>query len=155
MNARENAKKNAPCNTCTAKLVALAYRRAPWFRLCREPLKLGMRLLSRLHRVDPGAYELRTPRCRKCIRFYKIALKEKSALFRWLNDRGNPRFDTLMGRIVAAEEIARAKAYARAATAGEVSPKEAEAWMAGNDVNVFGYRAERAEPKRIRRDSKE
>lgn len=50
------------------------------------------------------------------MRFYKVALKEKSALFRWLNDRVNPRFDALLERMVTAEEVREAKAYAREAT---------------------------------------
>ena len=131
MTAQDNAKKNALCNTCTLKLVAIAYRRASWFRLCREPLKLGMRFLSWVYRVDPGEYEVRTAQCFGCIRFYKVALKEKSALFRRLNDLCNPRFDALLERIVTAEEIGEAKTYARAATAGEVPPEEAEKWMEG------------------------
>src|SRR3990172_1394817 len=108
-----NAKKNALCNTCTLKLVSIAYRRAPWFRLLREPLKLGMRCLSWLHRVDPAEYEVRTPACFGCIRFYKVALKEKSGLFRRLHDRINPVFDAILERIVTAEEIKTAKTYAR------------------------------------------
>ncbi len=61
MTTDRTVKKNALCNTCTLKLVAIAYRRAPWFRLCREPLKFGMRLLSWIYRVNPQAYEVRTP----------------------------------------------------------------------------------------------
>jgi hypothetical protein len=109
-------KKNAVCNTCTIRLVRIAYQRAPWFRLVREPLRLGMRGLAWFHRVDPAEYEVRTENCYGCVRFYKVALKEKSALFRWLNDRVNPRFDALLERIVTAEEVREAKAYAREAT---------------------------------------
>lgn len=123
--------KNAVCNTCTLKLVNLAYRRVPWFRVLREPLKLGMRFLSWVHRVNPADYAVRTPACYGCIRFYKMSLKEKSALFRWLNDRVNPIFDAMLERIVTEEEIKQAKAYARAATAGEVKPEEAAKWLRG------------------------
>ncbi|MBM4461330.1 MAG: nitroreductase [Chloroflexi bacterium] len=110
-------KKNAVCNTCTIRLVRIAYTRAPWFRLVREPLRLGMRGLAWFHRIDPAEYEVRTASCYGCMRFYKVALKEKSALFRWLNDRVNPHFDALLERIVTAEEVRVAKAYAREATA--------------------------------------
>jgi|SRR3990172_7251276 len=118
-------RKKAICNTCTLKLVTIAYRRVPLFRLMREPLKLGMQFLSRLYRVNPAEYVVRTPNCYGCLRFYKTALKEKSAAFRWLNDRVNPIFDAILERIVTEEEIQHAKAYARAATAGEVKPEEA------------------------------
>jgi hypothetical protein len=124
-------KKNAVCNTCTLKLVSIAYQRRPAFRLLREPLKLGMRLLARLYRVDPSAYDVRTPACYGCVRFTKLALKEKSALFRWLNDRVNPLFDAWLDRIVTEHEMQLAKRYARSATVGEVSTREAQEWMQG------------------------
>lgn len=117
-------KKNAVCNTCTIRLVRIAYQRAPWFRVVREPLRLGMRSLAWLHRIDPAAYLVRTESCHGCMRFYKVALKEQSALFRWLNDRVNPAFDALLARIVTAEEVREAKAHAREATAVD-HPSEA------------------------------
>jgi hypothetical protein len=121
--------KDAVCNTCTLKLVSIAYRRAPWFRLVREPLKMGMRFFSWVYRVDPADYHVRTPACYGCIRFYKVALKEKSAAFRWLNDRVNPVFDELLERIVTQDEVQRAKSYARTATLGQIEPDAAGAWM--------------------------
>jgi len=126
-----DVKKNAICNTCTLKLVSIAYRRAPWFRLCRAPLKLGMCFLSFLYRVNPAEYEVRTPQCFGCIRFYKTAMKEQSGLFRWMNNLVNPLFDALLERIVTEEEIKQAKTYARAASAGEIRPDEAATWMEG------------------------
>ncbi|MCL5997107.1 MAG: nitroreductase [Chloroflexi bacterium] len=119
-------KKNAVCNTCTIKLVNIAYRRAPYFRLVREPLKLGMRFLAWIYRVDPAEYNVRTPNCYGCIRFYKTALKEKSALFRWMNDFINPLFDATLERIVSKEEVKQAKAYARAASQGEITSEHIE-----------------------------
>ncbi|MBM4313416.1 MAG: nitroreductase [Deltaproteobacteria bacterium] len=126
-----NGKKKAVCNTCTLKLVAVAYRRAPWFRLFREPLKLGMRFFSWAYRVDPSEYDVRTPACHGCIRFYKVALKEKSGPFRLMNDLFNPLFDVLLERIVTEEEVSQAKTYARAASNGEVTPDAAARWMKG------------------------
>lgn len=114
-------KKNAVCNTCTIRLVRIAYARAPWFRLVREPLRWGMRGLAWLHRVDPAEYEVRKQSCYGCMRFYKVALKEKSALFRRLNGRVNPAFDALLERIVTAEEVREAKAYARKVTVPDVA----------------------------------
>lgn len=116
MNEQDQPKKDAVCNTCTIRLVRIAYQRSPWFRLVREPLRLGMRLLAWWHHIDPAEYQVRSPGCYRCMRFYKTALKERSALFRWLNDRINPRFDALLERIVTEEEVRAAKAYARKAT---------------------------------------
>lgn len=123
------SQKNAVCTTCTRRLVMLAYRRQPLFRLVREPLRVAMQVLCWLYRVDPTVYIVRTPACYGCPRFQKLALKERSALFRWLNDRINPLFDHMIARIVAEEEIQRAKAYARAASSGMVQPDVAAAWM--------------------------
>lgn len=114
------AKRVAVCNTCTLRLVRLAYQRAPWFRLVREPLRLGMQAMARWHHVAPDRYLVRTPACYGCVRFYKNALKEESATFRWLNDRVNPLFDAFLERIVAPGEVADAKAYARAASVGSI-----------------------------------
>lgn len=113
-NARR-PKKLAVCNTCTIRLVKLAYQRAPWFRLLREPLRLGMRAMAAWHRIDPADYEVRTPSCSGCLRFYKVALKERSATFRWLNDRVNPIFDSLLLGMVKEEALKEAQAYARSA----------------------------------------
>jgi len=131
MTTNGKTQRNAVCNTCTLKLVSIAYGRAPWFKLCREPLKLGMRFLSFLYRVNPAEYAVRTPQCYGCIRFYKTALKERSGLFRRLHDLVNPLFDTLLERIVTEEEIKQTKTYARAATAGKIPPEEADKWMEG------------------------
>jgi hypothetical protein len=113
-------RKNAVCNICTVRLVEMAYRRAPWFRLVREPLKAGMRLMAFAHRIDPNAYEVRSLECYGCMRFYKVALKEKSGLFRRLNGLVNPHFDALIEHILTEEEVQLAQAYARAAMSGEL-----------------------------------
>lgn len=109
--------KPPACYTCTIQLVQLAYRRAPWFRLVREPLRLGMQVMAAWHHIKPAG----TPSCAQswdgCMRFYKTALKERSATFRWLNDKVNPLFDALLERIVTPAEVREAKQYARTATA--------------------------------------
>ena len=81
--------------------------------------------------MNPSEYEVRTPQCFGCIRFYKVALKEKSALFRRMNDFFNPLFDARLEQIVTEEEIKAAKTYARAATEGKITPEEAAKWMQG------------------------
>lgn len=121
--------KNAVCGNCTLKLVAIAYRRAPWFRLLREPLKLGMHLLSRIHHIDTGEYMVRTPACYGCIRFYKVALKEKSALFRWLHSGINPVFDYVLEKIVTTEERRQCRLYAQGVSQGNLSDDETDYWM--------------------------
>jgi hypothetical protein len=105
-------------------LVNTAYQRAPWFRLVREPLKVGLRIFAWAYRIDPAEYEVRASACYGCLRFYKVALKERSGLFRLLNDRINPLFDALIERIVPQEEIRAARGYAQTAMAGQVDLNE-------------------------------
>jgi hypothetical protein len=112
----ENEKKHPVCNTCTILLVELCYQRVWWFRLMREPLLLGMRLLSWWHGIDPCDYPVRTEGCYGCIRFMKESLKERSPVSRWLNDRINPAFNRIRDSIVTQEEIREAKRLAREAT---------------------------------------
>ena len=100
------------CNTCTIQLVRIAYRRAPWFRLVRGPLKFGMVVMGLLCRVDARAYAVPTESCAGCLRFTKTGLRERSSLFRWLNARINPRFDRILESIVTPEEVAEAKRHA-------------------------------------------
>ncbi len=115
-------KKPAVCNTCTLKLVEIAYKRRPWFMLVREPLKLGMMMLAWVCSVDPNEYDVRTASCKGCMRFYKMALKEKSALFRWLNSWVNAMFDNILETVVSKYEVAQAKSYAKQAT-GQLADK--------------------------------
>lgn len=125
-------KPRAVCNTCTLRLVTIAYERRPTFRLLREPIRLVMRIFAMAYRIDPHEYDVRTPKCRGCVRFYKSALKERSPLFRRLNDAVNPFFDRQLEMVVTEEEVKMAKAYARRATVGELSDEEAVDWMSGN-----------------------
>ena len=127
-------KKNAICNTCTLKLVTIVYRRKPIFRLFREPLKTGMRIFSWLYHIDPEQYEVRTPACRGCIRFYKLALKERSGLFRWFNNLINPLFDRIIESILTEDELRVAKDYGKKATNGYISLEESEKWMKGHKI---------------------
>ena len=128
--------KNAKCNNCTIKLVTITYQRAPWFRLLREPLRLGMRFLVRFHHIDTGKYLVKTQACYNCIRFYKTALMDKSAMFRWLHSRINPVFDYFLGRIVTDEEQRQAGVYAKAASQGSLSQSEVDEWMKGMKIGL-------------------
>lgn len=93
----------------TLRLVEIAYQRRPSFRILREPFRLGMLFFSTLYRIDPNEYEVRTPQCRGCMRFRKLALKERSSLFRSLNSFFNPIFDRHLERIVTEEGLQEAK----------------------------------------------
>ncbi|MBI2853861.1 MAG: hypothetical protein HYX87_02945 [Chloroflexi bacterium] len=104
------------CNTCTIRLVRIAYRRRPWFRLLREPLRAGMVLMGWLYRVNPGAYSVPESTCTGCLRFTKQALRERSGLFRRMNARINPRFDRVLESIVTPEEVTEARQYASRST---------------------------------------
>ncbi|MBI4289752.1 MAG: nitroreductase [Chloroflexi bacterium] len=106
----------ATCGACTLMLVRTAYRRAPWFRLVREPLRIAMVILGKWHRIDSRQYRTYTDGCRGCLRFTKTGLKEKSALFRRLNNLVNPLFDRMLEAIVTREEVTAAKEYAAGAT---------------------------------------
>ena len=102
------------CNTCTRRLVELAYTKSFWFRFFREPLKWGMRLMVKLKRINIEQYKIANENCFNCNRFYKNALKDHSPLFRWLNNSINPAFDKWLERIVSKEEIEIAKKHASA-----------------------------------------
>lgn len=95
----------------------------------REPLKLTMRSWAKLCQLNPGDYEVRSPGCYDCIRFYKLTLQESSALFRLLNNMVNPIFDAVLERIVTKQEVNKAKAHARAAMAGETLPEDGERYV--------------------------
>jgi hypothetical protein len=111
--------KNLVCKICTIKLVEAAYGHAWWFRLVREPLRLGMLAMGRLYGADSSSYEVRSPACRGCPRLVKLELKERSALFRLLNALVNPSFDRLIERLISARELAEAKDYAEKAVSCE------------------------------------
>ena len=107
-------KKNAVCNTCTIRLVQLCYEKTWWFRIVREPLVMGMRVLGCVYGVDPEEYEVRSEECRNCIRFLKTGLKDKSGLFRWLNGLIDPIFNRIRDSIVSDQELQESRDLARA-----------------------------------------
>ena len=133
-----NRRGNALCGNCTFKLVIIAYRRAPWFRVVREPMLVGMRILARIHRVSIAKYEAKFPTgaCYNCIRFYKLALRDESVAFRWLHGRVNPMFNYILGHIVTKEERKQAFQYGQAASAGTLNEKEIGEWMRGMKMGL-------------------
>ena len=109
-------KKCAICNTCTLQLVRLCYQRAPWFRLIREPLVFGLRVMAWSHRIDPRDYQVRTRTCYGCVRFMKTALLDQSATFRWLNRWIDPLFNRIRNSLLLEGELEDAREFAREAT---------------------------------------
>ena len=119
-------KKRLECGMCTLKCVMIAYRRAPWFRVVREPMLIGMRFFAVWHNIrnDVANYPFPTKACIGCIRFYKTILFKKSKAFRRFHGWLNPVFNFFMERKAARE-------YAAAACSGTASESESEAWMKG------------------------
>jgi hypothetical protein len=109
----ETSLYTAQCNTCTIMLVELCFQRAWWFKAFRTPMVWGMRLMCRFHGIDPRKYAVSNQKCYGCVRFMKVALKEKSPTFRALNGLINPIFNKLRNRIVTEKEIAEAKRFAQ------------------------------------------
>lgn len=103
------------CKNCAARLAKWCYRKHWWFRLIREPLLLGMRLLAKWHRIDARTHMVRNLECHGCIRFMKAELEEKSPLFCFLNKHIGKRVNKLRDSMLAPEELAEAKRYAREA----------------------------------------
>jgi hypothetical protein len=127
----DTGKKKPECGMCTLKCVAIAYRRAPWFRLVREPMLIGMRLFSAFLNIqdEVSNYPFPTVACHDCIRFYKAVLLRRSGSFRWLNAMVSPVFQYFMTRMVTGEERKQARNYALAASAGTLEEKEINDWM--------------------------
>jgi nitroreductase len=109
------------CKNCALMLARLVYRRHWWFPVVREPLLLGMRILARWHAIDARSHGVRNQQCRGCIRFMKSELEEKSATFRFLNDRIGSRFSALRDARLSQAERDEAKRYAREAMGLEIT----------------------------------
>ncbi len=101
------------CKNCTLLLMEKCYGRNWWFRLVREPLLLGMRLLARWHKIEARDYLVSNPSCTGCIRFMKTGLEEKSPLFNRLHGWIGPHFKQLSETMVSEEDKAEAKRRAK------------------------------------------
>ena len=112
-NKSSETRKYVKCNTCTIDLVELCYKRSVLFRVFREPLVCGMRILAWVHCIDSRHFEVSKEECRGCIRFMKTALKERSFVFRAFNFIINPAFNAFRNTLVSDEEIAEARLKAR------------------------------------------
>jgi hypothetical protein len=106
---------NVVCRVCTIRLEGLCYQRAWWFRAFREVLATGVRLFALFSRINPANYTTRSAFCHGCLRFKKNALKERSALFRWVDARINPLFNRIRDSLLTAQELDDARRFAREA----------------------------------------
>jgi hypothetical protein len=103
------------CKNCALMLARIAYRRHWWFPLVREPLVLGMRILAACNGIDARRHAARNPECKGCIRFMKAELEEKSATFRFLNNRIGDYFSSLRNSLLTQAELDEAKRFAKEA----------------------------------------
>ena len=103
------------CKNCALMLARIVCRRHWWFPLVREPLVLGMRILAACNGINARGHAVRNPECKGCIRFMKAELEEKSATFRFLNDRIGDYFSTLRNSLLTQAELDEAKRFAREA----------------------------------------
>ncbi|PWC42387.1 hypothetical protein [Azospirillum sp. TSO22-1] len=105
----------ATCGICTIRLEQLCTRRAWWFRVFREALASGIRLFAIAYRIPRDACTARSPMCRRCLRFRKNALKERSRLFTWLDGHLNPLFNRVRDSLLTPAELEQARTLARRA----------------------------------------
>lgn len=76
-------------------MIRRCYKAHWWFRLVREPLVAGMRLLAVVNGILPKDYAAGNPECHGCLRFIKAELEVRSATFRFLNGLIGLKFRTL------------------------------------------------------------
>lgn len=115
------------CKLCTIRLEALCYQRSWWFRSFRQVLAGGVWAFAFISRIQPQHYLTRSPGCHHCLRFQKNALKEQSALFRWLDSYLNPLFNRMRDRLLTPEELAQARCLA--AEANNVRAVTPSQWL--------------------------
>jgi len=101
------------CRNCVLFLVRRCYGKHWWFRLVREPLVWGMRILAWWNGIDARSHAVNNPECHGCVRFMKAELEEKSPAFRFLNEYIGPWFRTMRDSMLTQAELDEAKRYAR------------------------------------------
>ncbi len=103
----------AACKICTIRLEELCYERAWWFRAFREVLATGIRLFAVALMIQTDGGKARSKKCHGCLRFRKNALKQRSALFNWLDGYLNPLFNRARNSLLTPQELEQARALAR------------------------------------------
>jgi len=101
------------CKNCVILLIKRCYGRHWWFRLVREPLIYGMRILAWWNRIDARHHAVNNSECHGCVRFMKAELEEKSHAFRMLNGRIGPWFRTIRDSMLTQAELDEAKRHAQ------------------------------------------
>jgi hypothetical protein len=101
------------CKSCALLMVRLCYGKHWWFRLVREPLVLGMRILALWNGIDARSHVVSNPECHGCVRFMKAELEEKSPTFRFLNCLIGQRFGDIRNAMLTQEELDVAKRHAK------------------------------------------
>ncbi|MBP2657554.1 MAG: hypothetical protein H6Q69_586 [Firmicutes bacterium] len=101
------------CKNCAARLAKWCYRRYWWFRLVREPLLLGMRILAWWHGIDARTHKVRNNECHGCIRFMKAELTAKSSIFCFFDKIIGKKVSKLRDSILTQDQLDEAKRYAR------------------------------------------
>ncbi len=101
------------CKNCALLLIRRCYEKHWWFRLVREPLVWGMRILAWRNGIDARRHEVSNPECHGCVRFMKAELEERSDVFIFLNRYIGPRFKTLRDSMLTREDFDEAKRRAR------------------------------------------
>lgn len=101
------------CNNCALLLIRVCYGKHWWFRLLREPLIFGMRILAWCNGIDARRHAVGNPECHGCVRFMKAELEEKSPTFIFLNNYIGPRFRLVRDTMLVQEDFNNAKRHAR------------------------------------------
>ena len=109
--------KSAPrriiCKNCAARLAEWCYERHWWFRLIREPLVLGLKIMAWWHGIDGRGHVVHNQECKGCLRYMKTELEEKSPVFRFLNAYIGKGVSRLRDSMLTEQKLAEAKRYAR------------------------------------------
>ena len=92
------------CTICTIHLEQLCYGRAWWFRVFREILATGIRCFAYIYGIRADQQTMRSDMCKKCLRFRKNLLKERSGIFNWLDGFLNPIFNRVRDSLLTEEE---------------------------------------------------
>lgn len=90
-------------------MIRRCYQAHWWFRLVREPLAAGMRLLAAVNGIRPTDYAAGNPECHGCLRFIKAELEIRSATFRFLNGRIGFKFRKLRDSMLEEKDFVAAK----------------------------------------------
>jgi hypothetical protein len=111
-----NDNATAGCKVCPVYLMRLCSERRWWFRLIREPLAVGMRIMAWMHRVPVPPQSLFSQSCQCCLRPMKMQLYRKSALFRFADGILSPWFNRLRRSLFTEEELQESKQIAQQAS---------------------------------------